>query len=74
MQQIFTQTCVYDYQSVAGALDSYPVVSSSTCAVLASDIVANPVSYYDFAFFGVVALFLLAFVPAGFIWSIFKPR
>jgi len=25
------QSCQYDYQLVSGSLDSYPVVSSSTC-------------------------------------------
>ena len=26
-----TTTCLYEYQLVAGTVDSYPVVSSSTC-------------------------------------------
>jgi len=74
MELLHTTNCTYDYQTVAGSLDSYPVVSSSTCQTIASSTTANPVSYYDFAFFATIALFLLAFMPMGFIWSVFKKQ
>jgi len=74
MELYTTQNCVYDYQTVAGSLDSYPVVASSTCQTLASPTVANPPSYYDLAFFATIALFLLAFIPMGLIWSPFNKK
>jgi len=72
--QLYSTSCVYDNTTVAGSLDSYPVVASSTCVISTIDPVANPVSYYDFVFFATVALFLLSFVPMGLIWSILKKR
>jgi len=72
--QYETITCQYDHITVTGSLDSYPVVSSSTCAVLAPQTVADPVSYYDFALFATIAIFLLAFIPAGLVWSVFKKQ
>jgi len=72
----YEHNCTYDYQTVAGALDSYPVVSASHCFTYGSStptVASSTVpSYQDIAFFWMVTLFLLAFIPAGFFASIFK--
>jgi len=74
MQTGYSQ-CQYDYQMVAGALDSYPVIASSTCEhfTLATS-TPDVATYHDIAFFGATALFLLAFVPMSVLWSVFTRK
>jgi len=74
MEPLYTTSCTYDHTTVAGSLDSYPVVASSTCQTYSASPISNPISYHDFAFFATVALFLLAFFPMGLIWSVFKKQ
>ena len=72
-----TTTCTYQYQTVAGTLDSYPVVSTSQCLTTSTTTYATStplttVQYGDWLLVNGIIVFFLAFVVLANMASAFK--
>jgi len=65
-----TTTCNYGYITVAGTLDSYPVVASSTCYTEVASTTTVPINYGDWLYMNSWILFCVAFIPISTLWGL----